>query len=95
MRLLAVHCTANKLPLAVKDAAVEIDEIEVLSEQVRMISGLFSCLVKRRNALREALKEQRLKLLDIIRDIITWWLSKGACFKRLVENILPLHQMLR
>jgi hypothetical protein len=94
VRLLCIHCPAHRLALAVKDAADDIDEMEYLSEHVRMISGLFSRSVKRRKALNKAQAEQGLRLLNIIRDIVTRWLSKGACFKRLIENIQPLHQFL-
>jgi hypothetical protein len=94
VRLKTVHCQAHKLALCVKDSADAITEITVLSEHVRDISGLFSRSVKRREGLKVAQEEQGVKLSVITRDVSSRWLSQGACFQRLVENLATLHQFL-
>ena len=94
LRLMAVHCVAHRLGLAARDAAEFVEDIADLSQKVQMISGFFSHSVKRRNGLGEAQDAMGMRLQNIVRDIVTRWLSKGQCFRRLHDNLVPLQAFL-
>lgn len=93
-RVVAVWCHAHRLALVMKDAFDAITGLEDFEDLLRSFYNFFGRSVKRKKALTDAQKEQGEKVLRMIRDIPTRWLSKGLCVKRLKEIYFPLHQVL-
>jgi hypothetical protein len=89
-RLISVWCHAHRWALVVKHAAEAVDELTDWQLMLRDAHNYFVKSVKKKKGLNQAQLEQGEKILNMIRDIETRWLSKGMVVQRFRAIILPL-----